>query len=290
MENRHEYPCPPKSPARECTPSRNQIFRRMPMQHKTVSTTSADVYKGNTGDLTETFLTYHQLEPELGSYRYQVRNETFEKHVRVALSDSATVGRFTFDDGYLSQLRHGARLLSAHNLTGLFFLTTGRIGRREGYMTWRNVTELAAGGHVIGSHSVSHPFLSNCSDSKLREELEGSRKALQDHLGTPIEAISIPGGRWNHRVMEACEQAGYSTVFTSDPWLRRRIGGVDVIGRFNITMDVSSEMLKNILSPQCAWARKYRAKAAAKRVVRSIVGDSAYHALWRHFNHMEGDD
>src|SRR5437660_789594 len=75
----------------------------------------------------------------------------------------------TFDDGGIGALR-AAEVLERHSFIGHFFVTTNYIGTR-GFLAEADLRELARRGHVIGSHSCSHPLrMAHCSQPQLLEE------------------------------------------------------------------------------------------------------------------------
>ena len=76
-------------------------------------------------------------------------------------------------------------------------------------MTWDMLAEMRRVGLTIGSHSKTHAFLTNETDERVRDEVEGSREVLQRRLNTPIDWFAYPGGSFNTRVVRAVERAGY---------------------------------------------------------------------------------
>src|SRR5260221_14516941 len=87
-------------------------------------------------------------------------------------------------------------------------------------MTSSQLEQLMSAGHNVQSHAWSHEFLTGCSASQLDYELRNSRKTLEDRLGIGVDSISVPGGRWNATVLEACAAAGYQHVYTSEPMFK----------------------------------------------------------------------
>jgi len=141
---------------------------------------------------------------------------------------------FTFDDGGVSAMR-AAELLDERGLAGYFLVTTNYIGTR-GFVTERNIRDLARRGHTIGSHSCSHPLrMGRCSWTQLTEEWTCSRARLGGILGTEIRVASIPGGDLTPQVAEAAARAGITTLFTSEPTRERRHAfGLTLVGRYTI--------------------------------------------------------
>ncbi len=147
----------------------------------------------------------------------------------------------TFDDGGASACRI-AEELEARNWRGHFFITTGRIGT-SGFVSKADIRRLHAAGHVVGSHSHSHPnaFGALPFDKQLTEWLK-SRNELEDILGVPVVAASVPGGVFDSRVAESASAAGYEYLFTSEPVLELAIHhGCKVFGRFTIKDSTSTD-------------------------------------------------
>lgn len=79
-------------------------------------------------------------------------------------------------------------------------------------MNWEHVVEMDAAGIEFGSHTVSHPVLSQLDASNLVDELVVSRRQLQQALGTAPEVIAYPFGGphdFNEQVIAAVADAGY---------------------------------------------------------------------------------
>ena len=107
----------------------------------------------------------------------------------------------TVDDGGLSYYTVVADRLERLGWRGHCFVTTDCIGQR-GFLTVRQIRELDTRGHIIGSHSASHPTrFSACSIPQMRREWTRSREALQDVLGHPVNVASVPGGYFSAESM-----------------------------------------------------------------------------------------
>ena len=87
---------------------------------------------------------------------------------------AVTVG---FDDGYLTQINNAVPLLNARGLKATFFIITSD---NEG--SWDQWRQVAAQGHEIASHTVTHPDLTSLSDSDLRYELSESQRVINQNI------------------------------------------------------------------------------------------------------------
>lgn len=114
----------------------------------------------------------------------------------------------TFDDGKEDALRLVLPALRQRHMRGTFFIITGSVGQ-PGYLTWDDVRALAAAGMEIGSHTVTHARLADVSSDQVESELRESRRQLESHLGTRIEALAYPYNSLRSRTVRAAEAAGY---------------------------------------------------------------------------------
>ncbi len=234
---------------------------------------------------------YHELREAESRYSYVVERAAFERQVELFARVRAADGpglrpEITFDDGHVSNYGLALPVLVRHGMTARFFITAGWTGRKAGYMSWDELRALHAAGQAIGAHGWSHTLLTHCDAAGLRVELGDARRALEDGLGEAVTTMSLPGGRYNERVMAACGEAGYTQVFTSVPKAEPVPAGV-VVGRLNIVREMKLEWIAKLLEAESrtlrGLERSYRVKATAKRV----LGDRVYAKVWAVLNRQE---
>ena len=80
-------------------------------------------------------------------------------------------------------------------------------------MTFDELRGLSGRGVEVGSHTVSHPHLTELSDEELGRELADSRTQLEDELGRPCRFLAYAYGDDDERVHEAAQRAGYEAAF-----------------------------------------------------------------------------
>jgi hypothetical protein len=122
--------------------------------------------------------------------------------------------------------------------------------------------------------------LTGCGSEELAREVGGSKAMLEDKLGAAVEEISMPGGRWDRRVIETCARAGYKRVFVSEPWIDEEIAGVQVIGRFMVRRTTTLAELGKIMRKDARALWQMKMRAMLRRRVVGVVGDGLYHRLW----------
>lgn len=225
--------------------------------------------------------------PDASIYKFSL--PSFEQHMaaiaasqyyRVAwpgssdLLPSAPCLFFTFDDGGCSALTHIAPLLERYGWRGYFFIATDWINK-DGFLCEDQIRQLAARGHLIGSHSCSHPLLmARLSDSQLEREWRESVDRLSSLLKTPVTIASVPGGHYSAAVAHAAARAGVRLLFNSEPTTTPHyVGDCLVVGRFSLQRGVPLEILSRIAAGDQGPIRRQRLYWTAKKLLKKLGGN-----------------
>jgi peptidoglycan/xylan/chitin deacetylase (PgdA/CDA1 family) len=92
-------------------------------------------------------------------------------------------------------------------------------------MSWDQLRGLVKGGHIVGSHTMTHPNLAYVDDAVVRTELKESKRAMEEHLGSPVVHFSYPSPilqpHFNEGTIEHARQLGYETSVTCVPGVVR---------------------------------------------------------------------
>jgi peptidoglycan/xylan/chitin deacetylase (PgdA/CDA1 family) len=199
----------------------------------------------------------------------------------------------TFDDGYRSVARLARPILEAHGMPATVFVPTDFIGAERPMswpgidrwldgphaaelmpMSWEEASALIGAGWEIGSHTCSHPQLTQVDDDRLRSELTESRAECERRLGVPCESLAFPYGDVDQRVMEVAMSAGYAaaaalSVRTKSPspycWPRVGVYQVDQDASFRLKASQRFRRLQRShgWSPISAAIRPFRPRDPA---------------------------
>ena len=130
----------------------------------------------------------------------------------------------SFDDAFQDVFYNALPILQEFGVKAGVFVVSDFVGKKPGWdvswgtpglhMTRDQLLQLRAVGWEIGSHTLSHPDLTAVSDQSLQRELVDSKAALEDLLSEEIRFFSYPFGRFNKKVRDAVEAAGYQAAFT----------------------------------------------------------------------------
>jgi peptidoglycan/xylan/chitin deacetylase (PgdA/CDA1 family) len=143
---------------------------------------------------------------------------------------SGRVLAVTFDDAFRSVKDYAEPTLARHGLPATVFAPTEFMdggahlewpgvahwkstsnAAELAAMDWNDLRRLADAGWEIGSHTCTHPRLTQLDDTSLTRELTNSLARCAEQLGRPCQSIAYPYGDVNGRVTAAAAAAGYIT-------------------------------------------------------------------------------
>jgi putative cell wall-binding protein/peptidoglycan/xylan/chitin deacetylase (PgdA/CDA1 family) len=126
-----------------------------------------------------------------------------------ALEGAPTVVSITFDDSNANQMQ-AAAILNANNLDATFYTLSGFIGQ-PGYQTRADLDALAAAGHEIGSHTVTHPDMATLSAAEAKAQACQSRQTLTS-WGFQVTSFAYPFASMSPTAKQAVSDCGYNTA------------------------------------------------------------------------------
>ncbi len=144
---------------------------------------------------------------------------------------SKTVG-LSFDDGFLDVAEEALPILAERGFRATVFVSPGVIDgwsrfdwykRQPPILGWDEIAELDAEGTLrFEAHSLTHPNLLRLRDEGSREEIIGSKVALEARLGRPVRAFSYPAGLFGPRERAFVAESGFDVAVSCEPGLNTR--------------------------------------------------------------------
>ena len=168
------------------------------------------------------------VEPEKKSVAETATIPTRTISDKVKIADwygfSKAAYSLSFDDGLVSQYTYAAPILDKHNLKATFYIITERLQSDSTrpsswhYGYWYQFIRLCKKGHELGSHSATHPKLTELPDgdsndpNTLQYELKTPIKTLEKEFpGYKFITFAYPYVNYNEHVMEETAKLYYSS-------------------------------------------------------------------------------
>lgn len=152
----------------------------------------------------------------------------------------------TFDDGYDDNLLEAYPLLRRYRMKANFYIITGSIGAM-GHMTESQLIRIDPRYVEIGSHTVNHCALRNCSRNRLIRELVDSRLALEFMLGREVKSFAFPYGAYDELAIEIVKGAGYEIAFTTERGLNDWAGSPHELKRVTVARGMPLSVFKRAI-------------------------------------------
>ena len=124
----------------------------------------------------------------------------------------------TFDDGYKDICIHALPILKRYDFKATCFLVSNLIGKNNSWdstkknfyskdlMTTEDINEWINNGMIIGSHSHNHDDLTKLKKLDLENDIDFSKKTLEDKFGKEIENFCYPFGKVNKLVFDVVQK------------------------------------------------------------------------------------
>ena len=148
----------------------------------------------------------------------------------------------TFDDAYAEIYSVAFPILRSYGMRAVVFALGDLSIRRNAWddsmdessrlLDQKQLLELHAVGFEIGSHSMTHPLLTDLGREEAWQEISRSRMAMEILLNAPVRSFAYPYGATNAMIKQLVSQAGYdvgcaaysgTAWFGDDPLEIRRI-------------------------------------------------------------------
>ena len=119
-------------------------------------------------------------------------------------------------------------------------------------LSWDQIGEMSDRGIEIGSHTVTHPYLTKLNDDAMMFELSESKSAIERHTGKQVKSVAYPAGVFDRRVQSCAKDCGYEFGISYEHGVKKFTrDDTFAIPRLHVETDVSFPLFQaNLLFPQ----------------------------------------
>ena len=139
------------------------------------------------------------------------------RNAAIVMPNMETIGRMQPDPfGVMAALLDDVPQAEANRMIQVLEARFGLgPGRYDGLssLSWEMLEEMQSAGMTIGSHTRTHPLLTNESTEKVIEETTRSRGDLEGRLRMKVQHFAYPDGRYNADATTAVAAAGYRFAY-----------------------------------------------------------------------------
>lgn len=142
---------------------------------------------------------------------------------RKTVSENCVV--LTFDDGYQNFYDYAFPVLQKYGFPATVFIVSSLLGKTAQWladdgrydpplMNIDTICKLRAHGITFGSHTRTHPKLSQIGKRQQIEEIVRSKAELEDILGEEIKHFCYPSGDFTDNVVRMVQETGYTSALS----------------------------------------------------------------------------
>ncbi len=128
------------------------------------------------------------------------------------------------------------------------------------FLSWDDVRFLANKGFDIGSHTVSHPILTQISGGHLAQEVRQSKARIESETGRSCKCLVYPNGQtddFSDKVMEASRDAGYRLAFSATGEYASLQGSCYALSRIGVPGHQPEAVFESRVSGLHTWMKNF---------------------------------
>lgn len=158
----------------------------------------------------------------------------------------------TLDDGYADNYHNAFKIITQQQIPATIFLITGLLehgtgvpknrtnslralsGWQHAMLTWEQVKEMAGAGISFGSHTITHPRMTDLDEASLRRETAGSKTSIESELKSPVRHFAYPYGIFDQQSERIVRETGFKLAFSTRSGFNTKAENLFTIRRIEV--------------------------------------------------------
>ena len=195
------------------------------------------------------------------------------EHVRKRQRWHRHVVCITFDDGFLTDYEAAFPVLTKYNFPATFFITIQNQTSKDRWAQWR---EMAAAGFSLGSHTVSHPFLTELPEVEMRRELKESKQIIEAETGANVTFLAPPYGRYNQKLIQIARECGYEALLTTNVGVNRYNADLFALKRWTVRRTTSLKSFRRMILRNPRELRIKQLRSRSLNLGKKVLGNGFF--------------
>ena len=219
-------------------------------------------------------LMFHDVK--LNPSRWNTKPNRFEELMKIIFEHhNASKVVITVDDAGKGNHEYMLPVFEKYGIKSHIFVPTKFISdgiKASSYMNAIQIKEFSDLGHIVGSHSHSHPRnISLLGKEQIENEWSLSKDILENITGKPVVSCAIPGGFYSNVQMEILKKLGYELIFNSVPTFDTvTTNHIALSGRFSIERNTSNYQMNLILNMNFFNQQKLKIRQSLSQTIHTI--------------------
>jgi peptidoglycan/xylan/chitin deacetylase (PgdA/CDA1 family) len=175
----------------------------------------------------------------------------------------------TFDDGHASDVHLAYPLLEELRWKAAFFVPTQKLIDQPHLL--RQYQQLAAAGHYVGPHGVTHRYLPDLDAEQQWQELHDSKLCIAELLGVEANYCALPGGKYNKTTLQVAQQLGYKHLLSTQFGFCQPTNPPFLLHRWTIKRNTPLHQFECILRGDSTEIRRATCKSVFKKTIQKLL-------------------
>jgi peptidoglycan/xylan/chitin deacetylase (PgdA/CDA1 family) len=160
--------------------------------------------------------------------------------------------------------------IKAHIFVPTKFISDGI--KSSSYMNAGQIKEFSDLGHIVGSHSHSHPRnISLLGKEQIENEWLLSKDILENITGKRVVSCAIPGGFYSKVQLGILKNLGYNLIFNSVPTFNKfEFNQIALNGRFSIEKNTTNQQMNLILDMNFFNQQKLKIRQCLSQKIHTL--------------------